>query len=225
MEEPILLGLLLVDADGLLDPVHFFLELVDAAQGDEVGAADGDDADADEDGKRGGRDIGVLEPQDTHNGAANTQQQDAPPIGEADPLVVKALNGRGRALDDDPQGKDDRERNGDKNLISQQNATQDNLQDGREGTAAAVGQEAFRAESENQFGDTGKEGEDSDKPRQRKEGFGRTANAGNAENDEQDTCHCHPDFSTFHRTSIFDIGTKIRNFFHFIIKELHGIKK
>ncbi len=202
IEEPILLGLLLVDADGFLEMVHLSLELVDAAQGDEVGAADGDDADADEDGKGRGRDIGVLEAQDTQNGAANAQQQDAPPVGEADSLVIKALNGRGRALDDHPQGKDDGERNGDKNLISQQNEAQDDLQDGREGAAGAVGQESLRVEGESQLDNTGKKGEEPYEPSGCKNGFGRTANASDTENDEQDACERKPDFSCFHIVSI-----------------------
>ena len=41
MEEPILLGLLLVDADGLLDVVHLFLKFVNAAKRHKVSAADG----------------------------------------------------------------------------------------------------------------------------------------------------------------------------------------
>lgn len=195
------MNLLLVDADGLLDFVHFLLELVDAAKRYEVSAADGHNADADEDRKGSGRDIGILETLDTQNGAGDAQQQDAPPIRETDFLVVKTLNGDDDALDDQPQGEDDGDGNGDKDVVAQNDAAQDDLQDSRQGAAAAVGQERLRVEGENQLGDTGKEGEDSNQPRERKEGFGRTADAGNAEDDEQNACHRHPNFSTFHRTS------------------------
>ena len=118
-------------------------------------------------------------------------------MGEAHSLVVKAAHDNDNTLDNDPQGKDDGQGESHEEIIGQEDDTNDDLQDGRKGPRAAVGQESLGLEGEHKLGNTGKQGKEADKPggsEQSSCGFG---NAENAKDYEQDAGNGQPDLSTF----------------------------
>ena len=186
-------------SDGLVELFYPVLELLDTQQGDKIGSAHGNDAQADERGKGGGRNVRVPQAQDTQDNAADAQQQDAPPAGEANPLIVETVNHDDYALDGNPHSKDDREGECQENIVGQEDNADDYFQDGRQGPRAAVGQEGLRAQGEHQLGDTGKQGEQADEPGRCEKGCGGSGNAEDAQDYQQDTCNGQPDLSTsFH---------------------------
>lgn len=191
-----------VNSEHLKHLVYFFypvLKLLDTQQGNKIRNAHGNDTQADERGKGGSRNVRIPQAQDAQDYAADAQQQDAPPAGEANPLIVETVNHNDYALNGNPHGKDDREGECQENIVGQEDNANDYFQDGRQGPRAAVGQEGLRAKGEHQFGNTGEQREQADEPGRCEKGCGGSGNAENAQDHQQDTSNGQPDFSTsFH---------------------------
>ena len=107
------------------------------------------------------------------------------------------------AFEEHPHGEDDGQRNGQEQVVGQEQDAEDDLQDSGEHPAAAVGQEGLRAAGEDQFGDTGGQGEAADQPGRCEKGGGRFADADHAEGDEQHACYRQPDFGTFIHRNVY----------------------
>ena len=146
------------------DILHFLLEAVDACHGEDVGQAEEDDGDADEDGERDGGDIHVHDAADAENDADDAQKHKRPPVGEAHLLIVEARDENADAFDDDPNGEHKWERQGGAQKVEQEEATEENVEQGAQHTGAAVGDEGLRPEGEHQLGNTREEGQESQNP-------------------------------------------------------------
>ena len=162
------------------------------------------DGNTDERGERHGRSFKVAQAKVAEHDTGDTEQQDAPPAGEADLLVVKALDGNHNAVNEHPQDENHREGHRHEQIVGQEDKTDDNLQEGTEHTAAAVGQELLRAEGEDHLGETGNQRKASDYPRGGEEGSSRLADAKHAEGHEKDSRKGQPNFrATFHNFEMF----------------------
>ena len=183
---------------GVPDAFHLVLKLLEAEQGQQIGCTKGDDANADERGERCCGHVGVAETEDTECCTGDAEDEDQPPVGEADLLVIETLNGNQHALEEHPHGEDDGQREGDEQVVAQEHQTEDDLQQGRQHPRAAVGQEMLRLEGEHHLGDAGKKREAADHPSGGEEGLGRVGDAKHAQDDQQDARNGEPNFGTFH---------------------------
>ncbi len=158
-----------------------------------------DNADADKGGERGRRYVRVAKSETAEDGAGDAQNEQAPPHGEAHTLEIEAVDGDDDAFNHHPHGKDHRQGEGHEEIVSQEDAADDDVQDAGQHSGTAVGQERLGTEGEDEFGDTGEEGETADKPGRGEEGFGRVADADYAKSNQEGSCDAEPDFSTgFH---------------------------
>ena len=143
--------LLFVHTDSLADFVHPLFELVDAAEGKQIGGPHSDDTKADKCGKGCRCDIGVLKTKNAKNGSADAKKQDYPPEGEPYSLVVEAVHGNDNALDKHPHRKDDRKRECQEDVVPEEDNADDNLKDGTQHPASAVGKERLGLEGKDIF--------------------------------------------------------------------------
>ena len=68
-------------AQSVPDPIYLVLELLDAEQGQQVGCAKSDDANADERGERRCSHVGVAQAENAKHGTGDAEDEDQPPVG------------------------------------------------------------------------------------------------------------------------------------------------
>ena len=190
--------------DGAADSFHLLFEAVHTGDSQDVGKAQENDGQADERRKRHRSDVQVLEADEAQHGTGDAQDQDDPPLREADLLVVEALDGDDHTLDHDPEGEDHGKGHCGSQDVEQEEAAEENVEHGAQHPGAAVGQEGLRLEGKDHLGDTGDKGKAAENPRSGKEGDVGLADAKDAQHDQQNARHAEPDFSAFfHRLRFY----------------------
>lgn len=180
-----------------MELLHLILKTLDTAKGYNVSYADQQDSGADEGGKGDGGHVRIAEAQDTQDYTGDTKEEEGPPVRESHFLVVEAVDGHKNAFYDDPDYEDNRQRRGNEQVVAQEDDTDDNLKDGAEHAAGAVGEELLGLESEDELGDTRQQREAADGPGGCKEGCGGFADAHNAKGYQENTRNAQPDFARF----------------------------
>jgi len=180
--------------DGLSEFLHLFFKAVDTEKGNQVTHTYHQDSGADEGGESNSGDVRIAKAPDTQDYAGDAEQQESPPVRETDFLVVETVDSDKNAFYNDPDHKDNRQRSGNEEIVAQEDDTDDNLKDGAEHAAGAVGKELLRLESEDQLEDTGHKREATDGPCRSKESGCGLADAHDAKGYQENAGYAQPDF-------------------------------
>ena len=189
--------------DGFFEVVdgslNFLLQAAHSDDSNDVCHTGHDDGETDEGREHFGGDVKVLEAQEAEDGTDDTQQQDSPPVGEAQLLVVEALDGCIDTLDDDEESEQHRQRHSCGEEVEQEEAAEEDFKQCNQNTGGAVRQEGLRSEGEHHLKDAREQRQQADYPSCGQKRDVRSNDADDTECNEQEARNAEPDFFTcFH---------------------------